>query len=148
MFELLSSLLKYIFITIIYVFIFGIIRLIYLDIKSMNNSNNTEDIPYLKLINRTDLLPFKAEENYVLDMDKIKIGRTKKCDIQIADPFLSSEHVQLLFQNGKYYIEDLNSTNGTFLNGNRITGKPAALKNGDMISIGQLDFLYVNNNES
>jgi len=147
MFELFSSLLKYVFITIIYAFIFGIMRLIYLDIRSMNNyGNSTKNVPYLKLINRTELLNFKVEETYVLDEDKT-IGRSKKCDIVIADPFLSSEHLKVTSENGTYYIEDLNSTNGTFLNGHRIGGQPVELKNGDKISIGQMDFLFVSSSK-
>lgn len=143
MYELFSSLLKYIFITIIYIFIFGIIRLIYMDIKSMNSPKRVhENVPYLKLINRKDRLDFKVLESYILNGNKI-IGRSSKCDIAIFDPFLSSEHAQLIKEDGLFYVEDLDSTNGTFVNGDRIDKAPVPLNNGDKISLGQVDFLFV-----
>ena len=144
MYELFSSLLKYIFITIIYIFIFSIIRLIYLDIRSMyTKGKDIEGFPYLKLINRMDSLNFKVQESYVLDSDKI-IGRSKKCDIVIPDSYLSKKHVQIFYENGVYLLEDLDSTNGTFVNNHRIENKPVPLRNGDRISIGQCNFLFVN----
>lgn len=58
MFGVLSTLLKYIFITIIYLFIYSIIRLIYLDIRSVSAQRTglNKDVPYLKLINRKESL--------------------------------------------------------------------------------------------
>lgn len=144
MFELLSSLLKYIFTTIIYLFIFSIIRLIYLDIRSMNSQSRTSNgnFPYIKLINRRDSLDFKVEESYVLDNNRV-IGRAMNSEISIADPFLSSRHARFLLKEGKYYLEDMGSTNGTYINSNRLGMIPVALKDGDKIRAGQMDFLFV-----
>ncbi|MBZ4646462.1 MAG: hypothetical protein PWR27_2305 [Petroclostridium sp.] len=145
MFEILSSIFKYIFIVIIYVFIFGIIRLIYLDIKSMNGQGKKihEKYPYLKLINRRERLDFKVQESYTLNENKT-IGRSSKNDIVIQDPYLSGEHAHLILENGMYLLKDLGSTNGTFINDVKIGVEPVALKNGDRIHIGQIDFLFVN----
>lgn len=143
MFELLSTFLKYIFITIIYIFLFSIIRLIYLDIRSIYNrmSGSAENVPYLKLINRRDELYFKVEESYVLSGKKV-LGRSSATDIPIGDPFLSQQHAEFYSENGTYYLKDLGSKNGTVLNGNRVT-QDASLKNGDKIEVGQLSFLFV-----
>ncbi len=73
MFNILSLLFKYIFIIIIYMFIFSIIRLIYLDIKGMG-SIAMEDDTYLKLINRKDSLPYKIEEYYSIE-ENLTLGR-------------------------------------------------------------------------
>lgn len=146
MFEIVSSLLRYIFITVIYLFIYGVMRLIYLDIESMKERQKDPGgkLPYLKLINRRDSLGFKLEEAYLLDGSKT-LGRSGKCDITIQDPFISSEHVRLVQKEGTFYIEDLGSKNGTFVNGQRITGELMPLKSGDRVQMGQLDLLYVNN---
>ena len=61
MYNILAILFKYIFIVIIYLFIFSIIRLIYLDIRGMEGISSDEKV-YLKLINRKDSLPFKIKE--------------------------------------------------------------------------------------
>lgn len=141
MFNLISIIFKYIFIIIIYMFIFSIIRLIYLDIK---NIRNPEDISgaYLKLINRLDSLPYKMEEDYSLEED-LSLGRNKKNSIVIKDPYVSKEHFIITRDEGDYYIEDLNSSNGTYVNGERLEDAKKLI-NRDRIRVGNIEFLFVN----
>jgi len=141
MFNIISLVFKYIFIFIIYVFILSIIRLIYLDIKgiypiAVNNS------AYLKLINRKDTLPFKVKEYYSLG-DEVTLGRANNNQIIIKDPYISKKHLRIVKDEGKYYLEDFNSANGTFLNGEKVMDV-VCLKNGDRITVGQVEFLFVN----
>jgi len=145
LFEMLSIILRYIFITVIYLFIFGIIRLIYLDIKSLDAQakKRKNNHPYLKLINQREHLDFKVEENYTIDKN-ITLGRTPKNDISIiGDPYISGKHAKFMIKDGKYYLEDMDSTNGTFLNGDEVKGKAMLIKDGDKIHIGQVEFLFV-----
>lgn len=144
MYEIISSLIKYLFITIIYLFLFGIIRLIYLDIRYMNirAGVNMGKYPYLKLINRRDSLNFKVEESYILNSSKT-FGRGNKNSIEIQDPFMSDEHASLDFEENGYFLKDIGSTNGTFVNNNKILYSSVKLKNGDKIQFGQLNFLFV-----
>lgn len=142
MFNILSLVFRYLFILIIYLFIFGIIRLIYLDIRSIGGNVVQEDT-YLKLINRKDTLPFKVKEVYPLAANVI-IGRKNESDIVIKDPFISTQHAQITLDEGAYFLEDLNSANGTYLNDERIMDV-VKLQNGDRIKIGQIEFLYVAN---
>ncbi len=61
---------------------------------------------------------------YVLDRnDEVSIGRDSQNDIVVANQFISSKHAQLAFREGKWSIYDNNSTNGTFVNGERIKSK-------------------------
>ncbi|NLP13475.1 MAG: FHA domain-containing protein [Clostridium sp.] len=145
MVEVVLLLIKIVFIIVIYLFIFGVIRLIYLDIKSMNISktNAMGFYPYLKLINQRDMLGFKVEENYTLDRS-ITIGRQDKNDIVIKDPFISEIHAHVAVEGDKVYIRDLKSKNGIFVNGSRLDGEERALlHDGDSIKIGQIKFLFV-----
>lgn len=144
MFEVISSLLKYIFITVIYLFIYAIIRMIYLDIRMTNagRSSGSTDMPYLKLVNRRDDLDFKVEESYML-AGRLTIGRAQGNGITVADPFLSGKHAAFTCKDGVCTIEDLKSTNGILVNGSKLTEAPVALSDGDRIHIGQLDFLFV-----
>ncbi|NTW71069.1 MAG: FHA domain-containing protein [Eubacteriaceae bacterium] len=148
MFELISTILKYIFIVIIYYFIYGIIRLIYLDISTTSYTGKkiSGKYPYLKLINQREKLKFKVDESYVLDGDKT-IGRTPKNEIFIQDPFLSGEHAGIAIDHGICYIFDMGSKNGTFVNDEKISKKRHELTNGDAIHLGQLNFLYVESME-
>ncbi len=143
LYEIISSLLKYIFVTIIYLFIFAIIRMIYLDIRSMNTrmSASSKKLPYLRLLNR-DALELETEEQYALE-DNMTIGRDSDNNIAITDSFLSGRHAMFMRQDRSYFIKDLDTTNGTFVNGEKLADTPMQLKDGDKIQIGQLNFLYV-----
>jgi predicted component of type VI protein secretion system len=79
---------------------------------------------------------------YALDSDQISIGRDSSNSISVNDAEVSRHHARLNFQGGKYVLDDLGSTNGTFVNGQRLTG-PRVLKSGEVISLGeQIVFVY------
>ncbi|MDO5300911.1 MAG: FHA domain-containing protein [Tissierellia bacterium] len=141
MIAILSQVLKYIFILIIYLFIFTIIRMIYLDIRSMQSIEATENDSYLKVVNRLDSLNFKMQEYYVLSK-RTTIGRSTKNSIVIRDSFVSKNHLLIFEDQGAYYIQDLNSANGTYLNGS-ILSSVEQLQNGDRIGVGFIQFLFV-----
>lgn len=145
MFEIMLLLVKVIFILVIYLFIFGVIRLIYLDIKSMNISKtNTKGFyPYLKLINQREMLDFKVEETYTLSKSVV-VGRQDKNDIVIKDLCISGIHAHIIVKDDEVYLKDMGSKNGTFVNGVSLTeGERLLLKDGDNIRIGQVKFLFV-----
>lgn len=70
-----------------------------------------------------------------IDQDEIIIGRDSGNDIQIDNVAVSREHAKIIRGPNYYLIEDLNSTNGTFVNGKKINKK--YLKEDDEISIGK-----------
>lgn len=70
----------------------------------------------------------------------ILIGRSPDADIVVSYPIISGEHFRLNCEAGKVHVEDLNSSNGTFLNGKKLT--KALLKAGDVISIFTFRFEY------
>jgi hypothetical protein len=86
-----------------------------------------------QLIMRSGPTPAAA---YTLEGDQITIGRDSVNEIQINDAEISRRHARLTFQGGKYVLEDLGSTNGTFVNGQRLAG-PRVLKAGEVISFGE-----------
>jgi pilus assembly protein CpaF len=73
---------------------------------------------------------------FPLEGDQLIIGRDSSNSIAINDAEISRKHSRLSFQGGKYVIEDLGSTNGTFVNGQRLAG-PVVLKPGDVVSLGE-----------
>lgn len=72
----------------------------------------------------------------------LMVGR-EKADIKIADPAVSRHHAELSFRDGQWILQDLNSSNGTFVNGRRID-RPVHLRHEDRIRIGTtiLQFLF------
>jgi predicted component of type VI protein secretion system len=74
--------------------------------------------------------------------DGALLGRGTSADIRLEDPFASSRHAHILRQGDVLVIEDLDSTNGTYLNGERLGG-PQPLHPGDRIRIGDNEFCYL-----
>jgi len=71
----------------------------------------------------------------------ITMGRATSADVRIDDPFASAAHCRI-FPRGQFmYIEDMGSTNGTFLNGRQLR-KPEQLKVADVIRIGDTEYRY------
>jgi hypothetical protein len=69
------------------------------------------------------------------------IGRANANDIRIEDSFASGRHARLYDREGIVYIEDMNSTNGTYVNGRRL-GAQQALRASDRIRIGDTEFRF------
>lgn len=67
------------------------------------------------------------------------IGRKDDNSIVLCDQHVSGSHARIIIRNSSLFIEDLNSTNGTYLNKNKISGK-AKLSNKDEIRIGTAIF--------
>jgi len=73
---------------------------------------------------------------FPLEGEQLVIGRDASNGIAINDAEISRKHSRLTFQGGKYVLEDLGSTNGTFVNGQRLAGQ-VVLKPGDVVSLGE-----------
>jgi hypothetical protein len=74
--------------------------------------------------------------SFPLPPQATEIGRDETADISLQDPEMSRRHVRVSWQEGRYILEDLNSTNGTFLNDTRVTATQQ-LSPGDKIRMGQ-----------
>jgi pSer/pThr/pTyr-binding forkhead associated (FHA) protein len=70
------------------------------------------------------------------------LGRGDQAEIRLEDPFASSRHARLLRQGGIVVLEDLGSTNGTYLNEELLTG-PQPLHRGDRVRIGDSEFTFL-----
>lgn len=85
--------------------------------------------------------PLKGHKYFVKSDSRILIGRGDEATIRIGyDDFCSRKHALLFWENNSFFVEDLNSTNGTFVNNQRITGK-IELHNGDVIALGETEIV-------
>lgn len=71
----------------------------------------------------------------------ISIGRSADADVRIEDRYASGIHARVYSRGASYYVEDMSSTNGTFLNGGRLEGE-AELKDLDEIRIGGTELRF------
>jgi len=71
----------------------------------------------------------------------LSIGRSPDADVRIEDRFASGVHARIYSRSGGYYVEDMNSTNGTYLNGAELRGE-SPLNDLDEIRIGDTEFRF------
>ena len=83
-----------------------------------------------------------VQGEYELSNERLTIGRKPDNDIQIDNLAVSGKHALIITILDDSFLEDLGSTNGTYVNGKRI--KKHALKDGDVIAIGKHEMKYVN----
>ena len=76
-------------------------------------------------------------QTYELKVDKTTIGRVDDNSFPILEPSVSSHHCEILLKGSEVVVRDLNSTNGTFINGEKIA--ESVLKPGQILRLGQIE---------
>ena len=71
-----------------------------------------------------------------------RVGRRADSTIPINEPFVSAEHAELAFDSGRWWLRDLGSTNGTFVNGNPVT-VATGVRPGDIVQFGRIKLQFV-----
>ncbi len=117
--------------------------------RDRNGFDTTEEIPrgqfadMLPLSQRAYLEIAGSEEKdgiFELGEKAVVVGRSPECDIQLEVQNVSRKHARVLLHNEEYLIEDLDSTNGVFVNGIRVVR--CVLRNNDQIEIGGVKLMF------
>jgi hypothetical protein len=83
----------------------------------------------------------RAGESFRPAGERTRIGRSPDCDVFLDDVTVSRNHAVLVHRDGKYFVEDQGSLNGTFVNRRRIDN--AQLENGDELQIGKYRLTFI-----
>ncbi len=133
--------LRYLFIGLLFLFLFVVVRAIYRDINAPDAASRP---PRQRKRDRPHLLVVAADRNlgakYYL-LDEVRIGRAGSSQVVLDDTYASQEHARVFRGDGVFYVEDLGSTNGTYVNGRKIS-YPLELRQGDRIKIGKTVFEF------
>jgi hypothetical protein len=125
---------RLLFLALLYLFLFGIARTLLRDLRAAAREPSAE-------LGRLVVIASPAGEpppGSSLLLDAITtLGRDVNNAIVVDDQFVSTEHAILTFRGRTWYVEDLDSTNGTFVNGARVEGV-APLGYGDELQLGQV----------
>ena len=78
--------------------------------------------------------------------NQIVFGRTEECDVMISDPNMSRRHAQAVLLNGLVAVVDLNSSNGTLVNGLPISR--IFLMDGDEVQLGSTSLIFSDNRDN
>ncbi|UYO97184.1 FHA domain-containing protein [Microbacterium sp. M28] len=82
----------------------------------------------------------KAGLEIPLGSEPMTIGRSSESGLVIRDDYTSSHHARLMLRGGTWTIQDLDSTNGTYLDGKRLSGGPAVIGIGIPVKVGATTF--------
>ena len=83
-----------------------------------------------------------SEHRFDFEWPEVNIGRTASMELQIEMPTVSGHHARISLRDGIYMLEDMHSSNGTFLNGQQVQDMLVALNHGDQILLGQAISLF------
>ena len=127
-------LLRLLFLALLYAFLFGVVKVLLRDLRTAAR----EPISALGrlVVVASEVAEPVAGASFPLDAVGT-LGRDVNNTIVVDDPFASAEHAVLSFRGRAWYVEDLDSTNGTYLNGQRIDGL-AAVAFGDELQVGRV----------
>lgn len=80
--------------------------------------------------------PIKGQEFTFDEEPEVIIGRIDDCDITLKDPKISSEHCGIFFEDDEYFLEDFESTNGTYVNTTKVDEDEYVLEGGETLFLG------------
>ena len=83
----------------------------------------------------------RAGEHFLLEKEETTVGRSPDCDVFLDDVTVSRRHALVVRRDGKFFIEDKGSLNGTFLNRRRIESGP--LEDDDELQIGKYKLTFL-----
>jgi pSer/pThr/pTyr-binding forkhead associated (FHA) protein len=144
------TVLKVVFLALLYFFIYRAIRSVVVDLRPTGRVQaGREKAPTKPKAKGGGKAPRNVvvvdERGSKLDSVRLdgtlQVGRADACQLRLSDTYASSFHARIYNSDGAWFIEDLGSTNGTYLNQRRITA-PAEVRAGDKVRIGKttLDF--------
>ena len=113
-----------VFIILLYVIIYYALKIMYKDVKTGGKArNNSSGIRYGIEVIQTGVNSTLEQGSVVPIRGIITLGRKPENTIVLTEPFVSGNHAKIYAKNNNLYVEDLNSTNGVYVNNERIQEK-------------------------
>lgn len=153
--QLALTILKYLFLALIFLFLARAVRAMFLEINGPRVPR--EPGAPATAVARAGKIPDKiallapgpgpgsgpgGQRVRLFDLgDELMVGRSAKCQIVIEDTYASQVHSRVFRRNGQYFLEDMGSTNGTYLNGRKVVA-PTPVNRGDKARIGRTELEF------
>ncbi|SHK61065.1 FHA domain protein [Clostridium cavendishii DSM 21758] len=143
--KLISGAFALVFIVILYSIIYYALKIMYRDVKGggrkRSSAVNSKKAHGLEVM-ATDNSETLKIGSVIPVRGTLSIGRKGDNSICLNDQFVSSHHAKLYVRNNDFYLEDLDSTNGSYVNGGQITGR-VKLKVEDEVKLGSTIFKVI-----
>ena len=132
--ELLALLARLAFVLLLYLFVFWALVALRRSVRASAMLANAPRRP--ATLTLAEAAPVDGPVGRVVPIDQpLVIGRRGECEVVMQDDAVSGRHARISWDTDGWQVEDLKSTNGTFLNGQRVT-RPTRLKSGDALRVG------------
>jgi pSer/pThr/pTyr-binding forkhead associated (FHA) protein len=118
----------------LYAFLSWAVYTLWRDIKRQSELLESRKIPKITLVN--DIGDEILSHEFILQ--ELMVGRDKSCDLVLDEKTVSAEHARLSYHHGNWWVEDLHSRNGTFLN-QELLATQAVVTSGDELQVGQVE---------
>lgn len=150
--ELVLTILKYLFLSLIFVFLARAVRAMLLEIGGPRASaagrrfaRAAPPVPQPAASRPPDRMVVitgdqSKPQTYPLE-DEVMIGRGSRCQVVLTDAYASQVHARIFRRDEGYFIEDMGSTNGTYLNRRKVTA-PMPVNRGDRVRIGKTELEF------
>jgi pSer/pThr/pTyr-binding forkhead associated (FHA) protein len=113
----------------LYAFLAYAVRIIWQDLRKQTDTAAFAQVPPISL------LPENSQKSTAFKLNEISLGRSPSCDLPIQDDTVSAHHARLYFRKNQWWVEDNESSNGSFLNDSPVT-TPTVLTSGDQLKLG------------
>ncbi|MGQ9474728.1 MAG: FHA domain-containing protein [Actinomycetota bacterium] len=139
--EIVYVALRYLFLVLLYVFVIMVVRAVYRELSPPAEVTMARPAPAPRRSRRSAVLVLldgekrRGRRQWEVG-EELVIGRASECPVRLDDEFVSNLHAKIYRLQDRYYVEDLGSTNGTYVNGRRIN-YPIELRGGDRLKVGQ-----------
>jgi pSer/pThr/pTyr-binding forkhead associated (FHA) protein len=140
--------LKIAFLVLLYLFVYRAVRAVVLDVRGDSGKRRrSATAPAHPIADpngaggsgkppRTIVLAGARSKAAIPLEATVQVGRAEGCGVRVDDTYVSQFHARIFQRDGGWFVEDLGSTNGTFLNERKVTS-PSKLHAGDQIRVGR-----------
>ena len=125
--------LRILFTVSLYGFLGWAVYILWRDFKRQSSLQATKQPPMLTIFSQMET----ELKSYRFSLPEVTLGRDPACDCILMDSTVSATHARLTYRQSQWWVEDLRSTNGTFLNQDPVF-TPLVITNGDQLRCGQV----------
>ena len=144
--ESLLTILKFCFLALLYLFFLRVLRAVWAEVNPPRAATAPVAAPARRdrggsarrAAGRLEVVEPPERRGRTYDLaDEVTVGRAPGCQVSIGeDSYASQLHARVFRKEGQLYVEDLGSTNGTYLNRKKVSG-PMVMRRGDRLQVGQ-----------
>lgn len=140
--ESLLNLLKLLLLALVYLFFIRVLRAMWVQVTApaaapspasdptVRGGGGGAAVAHLRIIEGAD------PKGKTFDLtEEVTVGRASGCQVALTDPTVSQLHARIFRRDGKLFVEDLGSSNGTFVNRKKVSS-PVAIRRGDRLALG------------